>query len=280
MARLKATRIASPRGTAFSLPDDGQAWWAFLSACLGGSLLPFHLGLPDTRQAALLLSMAGIFLCSEWVSNLGGRGRQGAVPHASLLEPLGIGLGAIALAGLATFLYLTPGPERGAWVAALTAVACLTALLFVLRLELVPLDTRLVALAHLLATLPCLLLGFLGWGVGDARAFALWAWPALYFPSHALLTRFWLEGGSATPHALSLIAAPLLATLFGATLAQAWIPAGALAIFLARALWLLRTRLGEARTPGFADIRRLYQEMHAWNAFLVTLWLLEGWRRI
>ena len=82
----------------------------------------------------------------------------------------------------------------------------LTVLLFFLRLEMVPDDTRLFVLSYLLCTLPALFIGFLIWEPGAAAAWIFWAPAALYFPVMALFTQTWLRGLYQPRRHLSLIA--------------------------------------------------------------------------
>ncbi|MFN8422301.1 MAG: hypothetical protein U0470_02575 [Anaerolineae bacterium] len=197
-----ATGIApSPALGRFRLPRDLKALVSFLIAAVGGAVVAFFPGPPDAASVWLLLSMAGLVLVSEWISNLMGRGADGAVSPASPRDVRGIAVGAACIALLLAFLWRLPPGERRAWAAVLAALGSGVALLFLLRIEWVPLDRRLIALTHLLLTAPCLLLGFRAWGIGAPRAFTAWAPLALFLPSVALVERAWMDGPNSARNA-------------------------------------------------------------------------------
>lgn len=271
-----ATGIApSPALGRFRLPRDLKALVSFLIAAVGGAVVAFFPGPPDAASVWLLLSMAGLVLVSEWISNLMGRGADGAVSPASPRDVRGIAVGAACIALLLAFLWRLPPGERRAWAAVLAALGSGVALLFLLRIEWVPLDRRLIALTHLLLTAPCLLLGFRAWGIGAPRAFTAWAPLALFLPSVALVERAWMDGPNAARNALTAGLLPALVGTAGLALR------GQLALAAFFALWtiragalVLRRRADDAGTmPSFRAIRAFGRETCAWIGGFVVVWV-------
>lgn len=283
-ARPLMPAAALPRteeAPAFQLPDDHRAWLSFAIAAGGGLLLAFYPALPDGASLALLLSMAGLVLLSEWISNLMGRGgRTAPTARLDLRGPLA---GLICVGLLLSFLARLPAGERQAWVAVLTGLAAALGLLFLLRLEWVPLDRRLLVLAQLLLTAPCLLMGFRAWGVGAAPAFAAWAPLAVFLPAVTLVERAWMDGPAAPRNALTAALLPSLLAM--AALAGRGQPA--LALFFAA--WCLRAgklvlgrRAGDpVAMPSFRSIHAFGRETRWWIKIFVAVWLAEGlWGRM
>jgi hypothetical protein len=259
---------------AFPWPHDSQAWWTFGAGLAGGWALSLGLHAPP---AGLALSAAalGLFLASDWLSHLQGRSREGAVRPASAADPRGLALLALAAGGAALLLRFSPSLENGAWLQALTANACLVALMLILRLEWRPLDGRLLFLSHFILTLPILGLGFVAWGVGSAQALGLWILPGLYFPTQALFTQYWMEGWAAPRSGPSLIAAPLLAGILLQALRERWSGAIFLGFFLIRSVWLLQQRRDtKDLMPGFRAMRDLNRELQVWNVAALIAWVL------
>lgn len=260
---------------AFPWPKDGQAWWSFGACLLGGWALSFG-ARPDRAGLSLAASALGLFLASDWLSHLAGRSRDGEVDPAPAFDLRGIGLLLLAAAGLGSLLGSVPRADSGAWLQAITAHACLVALMFILRLEWRALDGRLLYLSHFILTLPVLGLGFAAWGVGSPMALGLWILPALYFPAQALFTQYWMEGPAAPATGLSILAAPLLAGIVLEALRGGWWAVGFLGLYLLRAVLLLQARRNSAqRVPGFAEVKRLGWELQGWNVAAVVVWVLS-----
>ncbi|HXC63145.1 MAG TPA: hypothetical protein VNZ67_02245, partial [bacterium] len=141
MDPLLAVRPAAEQSR-FPWPSDPQAWWNIaVSLGVGWFLI---LGLRfDSRALALAVAGLSLFFASEWFSQLAGRSREGDVRPAHLAEPFGLGFLALTAVSLGVFLWQTSPLQREAWATVVTAVACLVALLFILRLEWRPLDARL-----------------------------------------------------------------------------------------------------------------------------------------
>jgi len=258
----------------FPWPHDSQAWWTF-SACLAGGWA-LSLG-RQASPAGLALGAAalGLFLASDWLSHLQGRSREGTVRPASLADPRGLALLSVAAGGAALLLRFSPAVENGAWLQALTANACLVALMLILRLEWRPLDGRLLFLSHFILTLPVLGLGFVAWGVGSGQALGLWLLPGLYFPAQALFTQYWMEGSGAPAASPSLLATPLLLGVVLQALRDRWSGAVFLGLFLLRSVWLLqRRRAAKDLMPGFRSVRVLDLELQAWNVAALVVWVL------
>jgi hypothetical protein len=165
--------------------------------------------------------------------------------------------------------------DREAWATVITAVGCLVAFMFVLRMELRPLDGRLLFLTHFIVTLPCLMYGFVQWGVGAPEALGAWYLPAAYFPAQALFAQYWMEGPDAPGSSLSRLAAPLLVgVLLLATRGQ-WPAVAFLTLFSLRAVWGLQVRRRTEGLPGFGAIRRFSWELQLWNLAGVLAWALS-----
>lgn len=259
----------------FPWPSDSQAWWSALSCSVVAWFLVIG---PHFNPQAFALVVAGVslFLCSDWLSHLAGHSREGAVSPASWSEPVGLGLMGLTLLSLVSFLVELPSLGRENWGMVITGVACLVALMFVLRMEWRPLDGRLLYLTHLILTLPALVLGFVVWGVGSAQAFGVWLLPATYFPTQALLVQYWMEGDTAPRASLSVLATPLLLGILLLAQYQSWLATFVLASFLFRAITLLRARQRDgASLPGFAATHRLSQELQAWNLMVLLIWALS-----
>jgi hypothetical protein len=272
---LSSSVGAGSEPTRFPLPNDGQAWWSVLSCLVLGWMLSIGPRL-EPQGVALAIAALALFLGSEWFSRLAGRSRQGAVARTNAAEPLGLILVTATAICLLWFLWMTEAGARQAWGSVIIGVACLVALMFILRLEWRPLDGRLLYLTHLILTLPALMFGFVHWGVLAPQAFGVWILPAAYFPAQALFSQFWMEGLEAPKDAMSLLAGPLLlATLFMAA-RGAWFGVSFMAIYL---LWvlarLLRRRSSPGGLPGFAEVRRLNWEIQAWNAAALAAWALS-----
>jgi hypothetical protein len=258
----------------FPFPADAQAWWNFcVSAGVGWLLV---LGLRwDPLALALALAGASLFFSSEWLSHLAGRSREGDVRPARLLSPLGLGLLGSTALSLGAFLVRVGGQDREAWATAITAVGCLVAFMFVLRMELRPMDSRLLFLTHFIVTLPCLMYGFVNWGVGAPQAFGAWYLPAAYFPAQALFAQYWMEGPDAPASRLSSLAGPLLIGILLLATREQWPAVAFLALFLMRTVWGLQVRRRSAGLPGFGAIRRFSWELQLWTLGGVMAWALS-----
>lgn len=262
------------RSHPFPWPKDGQAWWSFSACLLGGWALSFGAKL-DRAGLSLAASALGLFLASDWLSHLAGRSRDGEVDPAPAFDLRGIGLLLLAAAGLGSLLGSVPPNENGAWLQAITAHACLVALMFILRLEWRALDGRLLYLSHLILTLPVLGFGFAAWGVGSATALGLWILPALYFPAQALFTQYWMEGPAAPGTALSILALPLLGGALFEALRGGWWATAFFGLYLLRVVFMIQARRDSGhRVPGFAEAKRLGLEMQGWNVAAVVVWVL------
>jgi hypothetical protein len=260
---------------AFPWPKDSQAWWSFSACLLGGWALSFG-ARPDRAGLSLAASALGLFLASDWLSHLAGRSRDGEVDPAPAFDLRGIGLLLLAAAGLGSLLGSVPRADSGAWLQAITAHACLVALMFILRLEWRALDGRLLYLSHLILTLPVLGLGFAAWGVGSAAALGLWVLPALYFPAQALFTQYWMEGPAAPATGLSVLAVPLLGGVLLEALRGGWSATAFFGFYLLRVVLLLQARRNSGqRVPGFAEATRLGREIWGWNVAAVVVWGLS-----
>jgi uncharacterized membrane protein len=274
MIRTRVADFKSPLGlSAFPWPNDSQAWWSFLACQFGAWTLLFGWDL-DRRGLSLAVAAFGLFFAGDWLSALAGRSREGAVRPAAF-SFVGLGLLLTSTAALLVFLSLLPSNERKAWSMVITGVGCLVALMFILRLEMRPLDGRLLYLTHLILTLPALVLGFLRYGVGAVAAWSFWILPAVYYPAQALLAHYWMKGTDAPGESLSILAAPLLMGIFAEAWIGGWIGAAFLAFFLGRAILLLqRRRLSNGTLPGFATMRRLHREFTAWNVVGILTWAI------
>ncbi len=263
--------------TRFRLPNDRRAWAGFALASLGGGLLAHRARGLDGADLALLLSMASLVLVSEWISNLMGRSRGGSTTPAPL-DPRGLAMAGACLALLLAFLVQLPAAERQPWLAVLAAVGAAVGLLFLLRVEWVALDRRLLLLTQLLLSCPCLLLGFRAWGVGAAAAYLAWAPLALFLPGLALVERAWMDGPAAPPSSLTFALTPTLLGMAGlAAGGQTWTAALFLA-FSFRSAALLLARRGDTGNsiPSFRHIRAFGRETAFWWLAFVLVWLREG----
>lgn len=259
------------REGSFPWPNDGQAWWSFLAGQLGGWALLFGFGVSQ-EGLALAAAAFSLFFASDWLSHVGGHSREGAVKPAAF-EPLGLALIGMTAVSLAAFMVLLSPAAREAWAIVVTGVACLVALMFILRLEMRPLDGRLLYLTHVILTLPALTLGFLRYGVGAPEAFRFWMLPAVYYPAQALFAHYWMEGTDAPGESLSVLAGPLLAGILLEAWTGGWMGAAFLALFLGRAVFLLQRRRASGQSlPGFAEVRRLSREFMAWNIAGLLAW--------
>lgn len=270
MSTTQSLPAATP---GFPLPQDSQAWWGVLLSLLAGWALSLGPRL-DPRGLPLAVAALSLFLGSEWFSQLAGRSRQGQVAPARLKQPLGLGLLGLTALSLAWFLYAEASPDRQAWGTVVTAVGCLVALMFILRLEWRPLDARLLYLSHLILTLPALVLGFVAWGPYDPRAFGLWLLPAAFFPAQALFAQFWMEGSEAPRAAFSSLAGPLLLSALLQALRADWTAVGFLGAFLLWSLLRLAPRRSAEGLPSFQTVRRLDWELQAWNLAFLACWVL------
>lgn len=259
----------------FPWPSDSQAWWGVLSCSIAA--WPLILGFRFDPQAfALTAAGLSLFLCSDWLSHLAGRSREGDVNPAHWSDPVGLSLIGLTLLSLVAFLSQLPPSGREAWAPVITGVACLVALMFVLRMEWRPMDGRLLYLTHLILTLPALVLGFVVWGVGSPAAWGAWLLPAAYFPAQALLAQYWMEGPDAPRNSPSVLATPLLLGILLLARDHAWTEALALAAFLFRAIVLLQARQRTAASlPGFMAVRRLSLELQSWDLFVLVVWGLS-----
>jgi hypothetical protein len=185
----------------------------------------------------------------------------------------GLALLVLVAVGLSTLLTTVPADDRNAWLQILGSVACALVLVYVLRLEWVALDSRLVFLTHLLLSSPALLVAFLHWGPLSSQAFLLWILPACFFASQALFNVLWFKSQTEHGHAPSVLALPLLAGAIGLLSLGHWLQAAFLVLFLIRALNLLRRR-GADSIPAFKAIQNLSLELHAWSGATLLLWLL------
>lgn len=268
------SRDGSPIDLHFPFPADAQAWWNFgVSAGVGWFLV---LGRRfDPLALALALAGAALFFSSEWLSHLAGRSRQGDVRPARPGSPLGLGLLSLTALSLGVFLWRVPDLDREAWATVITAVGCLVAFMFVLRMELRPLDSRLLFLTHFIVTLPCLMYGFVVWGVGAPEALGAWYLPAAYFPAQALFAQYWMEGPDAPASRLSNLAAPLLIGILLLATRGQWPAVTFLALFLLRTVWGLQLRQQSAGLPGFGAIRRFSWELQLWTLTGIMAWALS-----
>jgi hypothetical protein len=271
---LNPAAAKSPSSARFHFPNDTQAWWGVSSCLAVGWLLSLGMRM-DPSAAALALAALSLFFGSEWFSRLAGRSREGHVEPSRFAEPLGLGLLALTLASLISFVWICDPIAREAWGGVITGVACMVALMFILRLEWRALDGRLVYLTHLILTLPTLMFGFVAWGVFSPRAFGMWILPAAYFPAQALFSQFWMEGREAPRAALSIISGPiLLAVLLQAT-RGAWVGVAFCGLFLLWSLIRLYQRRRAEVLPCFKEVGRLNWEIQAWNLAAIAAWALS-----
>lgn len=262
--------------TAFAFPRETSAWWAFLSSVLGG-LLMVRLKAPERFfQAGLLAAaMAGLYLSSDWVSSLSGKGYRGDVPRGSRTSLTGWFLVLASMLALIWFHRGLPQAEIHFWFMALTAAAVLVVLMFLLRLEMVPLDARLLLLSSMLCTLPALFLGFVALGPQSSQAWFFWAPAALFFPSSALFAQAWLRGKSGGKPSLATMALPLLALFIGAVAAGLWGQALFSALYIAWqvARFVRRISSGGQQLPAFSEIRGFGREQAAWMSLMTIVWM-------
>ncbi len=275
MAESLSTHREKNEAKVFSWPGEPEAWWSFLSTSLVGMVLIAAQASARLPEAAcLLLSMTSVFLASDWISALGGRGISGERPRSSLMAVPGWTLLLLAVLGLAFFFKILDSELVRPWVFLIALVGAATALIFLMRLQLLPLDTRLVSLSVALSTSPALLLSLLSLGLEDRRAIELWLYPAVYFPVAALFSYTWLRGLIAHRPSIAVAATPLL-ILFVAAIAQVQYPLAVFfVVYTARVTQLLikRDRESHDHLPAFSEIRRLAREIHVWNALFVALW--------
>lgn len=158
---------------------------------------------------------------------------------------------------------------------AIAPLAAGVGVLLVLRLQWVPVDRRQLVLTHVLLTVPCLLLGFRAWGVGAARAFALWAPLALFLPAVVLVERAWMDGPSGPRNALTVGLLPTLLGAAGLALAGQYVVAALFAVWTARAgcLILARQAADSTAIPSFRSIRAFGRETWGWVGGFVVVWV-------
>jgi hypothetical protein len=271
--------LTLPSAKPFPIPGDASAWWAFGSSALGGLVL-LRLRAPQRLAGGLwlILGLGCLFLASDWISSLSGKSLRGEVPKAAGLSIPGLLLCGAALSGLLVFGCLLPPEDTRFWLTALACGASLTGIMFLLRLELPPHDSRLLALSSLLCTSPALYLAFLAIGGPQAQAWFFWLAPALYFPVNAVFAWTWLQGLYESKAHLTLLAAPILFLVLAALSRGADLVALVFCAYLAYLLLRLlgRYRLGAERLPEFADIRRLGREQLVWNAVVALAWFFSG----
>ena len=261
--------------TRFPWPEDSSAWWSFLTSLLGGLWLTQGAHW-QPGSVGLLVAALCLFLVSDWLSHLTGRSRQGKIVNTERGHPLGFVLLISAGLGGAYFYLQLNVADLAIWQRIAVGALCLLTLIFILRLEWVALDSRLVFLTHLLLTLPALVFGFLHWGVGDGRAYELWLPLAVYFPTQALFSVYWLQGKLAPSSARSLLALPLLLGIVLLARSGSWLLTLFLAAFLARAVTLLHHRQRSPKgLPDLESIQYLGWELHAWNAAFCWAWALR-----
>lgn len=263
---------------AFPVPTDASAWWAFLSSSLGGlALVHFHSPARMREGLILVFAFACLFVASDWISSLSGKGLSGEVPRGQLRSLPGFILSALALACLAWFYQLQPQLDARLWMASLVCAAALTSLMFFLRLDLLPYDSRLLAFSSMLCTLPALFLSFLALGWHDVYSWYFWAAPALFFPVSTVFAWTWLQGLYHARRHLTLLAAPLMVLIVAALSESADLSALMLTAYLIYLIRRLQTRYrrGAEKLPEFSDIRKLGREQAAWNAAIVLSWLLN-----
>ncbi|MEO8083761.1 MAG: hypothetical protein ABI780_08070 [Ardenticatenales bacterium] len=130
------------------------------------------------------------------------------------------------------------------------------------------------AWSHVLPTVPFLVLAFLAWGVGSARAFAAWAPLALFVPSAALVNRAWLLGPDAPPGTLAGGLLPAIVAAAGLALNGSWLLAAFFALWAVRAGALVGARRAATATtmPSFRSIRAFGRETWGWAAVFVVVW--------
>lgn len=271
---LNPTAAKSTSFVSFHFPNDTQAWWGVGSCLAVGWLLSLGLRL-EPAAAALALAALSLFFGSEWFSRLAGRSREGSVAPSRFSEPLGLGLLTATLASLVCFVWICDPLEREAWGGVITGVACMVALMFILRLEWRALDGRLVYLTHLILTLPTLMFGFVAWGVFSPRAFGMWILPAAYFPAQALFSQFWMEGREAPRASMSIMAGPILLAVLLQANRGAWVGVAFCAAFLLWALIRLYQRRQAEALPSFKEVGRLNWEIQAWNLVAIIAWALS-----
>ncbi len=268
------------KAPAFRLPAEPTAWWGFLSASFGG-LMTVELRAPGRIQEALALSLSGaaLFLASDWVSSLGGKSLHGDVPKASWRSLPGLALLATAAGFLAAFRILVPAQEAWSWDLVLAGVAVLVALMFLMRLEMVPLDSRLLLISGILSTLPALMLGYLALRPDWRSALVFWAPPAIYFPVSVLFSQTWIRGLSTGRRKIVLVVAPLLPVAALSLAFGRLLPALFILAYLA---WILKCLLSrfdekETRLPQFSAILKVSRTQSLFHAVAVVIWLRELW---
>lgn len=279
-----ATSVARPPdGAASRPPIDRQAWVSFAIASVGGVVVAFYPRLPDAATVALVASMAGLVIVSEWITSVmdrfrdrsgpGPLSRSAAVPRRSDARGTAVLAGCVILAG--AFLSQLPESERQVWIAVLATLGAGVGVLFLLRLEWVPVDRRLLVLTHVLLTVPCLLLGFRAWGVGAARAFAVWAPLALFLPGVVLVERAWMDGPTGARNALTVGLLPTLLGAAGLALADQRLVAAYFALWTVRAgvLVLARQASDSTAIPSFRSIRAFGRETCWWVGGFVVAWV-------
>ncbi len=126
----------TPIGAAFPIPKDASSWWAFASSSSGGFIL-LCLRAPERLAQGLwlLLALGCLFLASDWISSLGGKGLWGEVPRGHWCSVPGLLLCAGGAAALTVFCQRLPAAEWRFWLTALACGAALTAMMFLMRLS-------------------------------------------------------------------------------------------------------------------------------------------------
>jgi hypothetical protein len=265
-------------GTA-EFPKDASAWWAFAGSSLGGLALVLVRAPQRLAESLfLLLAFSCLFGASDWISSLSGKSLGGDIPTRHFwpsASPLVLTAG---VAALAWFCRLEAPRDLNFWLLALASGASVTVLMFLLRLDLAPHDSRLLALSSLLCTLPALYLAFLAFGGPYLQAWIFWLLPAIYFPVSSVFAWTWLQGLYGSKTHLTLLAAPililvLLALGWGADL-DALVLLAYLAYLVGRLL--ARYQQGSQRLPEFSAIRHLGREQSSWNLLVVMAWCLNG----
>ena len=278
---MAATKVQSREAgeRIFPLPVDASAWWAFFSSCLGG-LVQLQLHAPARLREGLLLafSFSCLFLASDWISSLSGKGIRGEIPKGQALSVPGIALLFIGIGSMACFYGLQAPLEGRFWLASLICGASLTVLMFLLRLELPPSDLRLLALSTLLCTAPALFLSFLAFGPRSLEPWSFWSAPALFFSVSSVFAWIWLQGLYHARRHLALLAAPLMALIIAALTCGADLAALALTAYLIYVIrrLLARYQQGADRLPEFSDIRKLGREQSLWYALMAASWALNS----
>ncbi len=265
----------------FPWPRESSAWWSFATASLGG-LWAVWWRAPSSVLPAALLAASGLclFLAGDWISSLAGKGPRGDVPQGNRDSRTGRWMLTFSAGAFAGFLALMPDADRALLILALASAGGLVALMFFMRLEMVPLDRRLATLSSLLSTTPGLLLGLMAFEGEPLRALGFWAPLALYFPASFLAVHAWVLGKGEGPLHLGLIALPLLAlTMLAASAGLGW----AVLLLLGYLAWLfmqLRTRLIQEKgsLPDFVRLIRMHRQQSLIHGLMAAAWIAAEWK--